>query len=533
MVGSALAMTTHSRRSTTVAALVLIALSFATRLPALLNAAGTNSDAAIVGLQARHILHGHQWSPFLWGSGYQTSADSTWAALFFAVFGPTPLALMLSALVLHVALTLFAFFTLRRHTEPWRAFVATLPLVFTTACVHSYALYPPRQLALTLAFAAFFAIDAASVVSLAIGGLLAMLAWVADPYAMIFLPAALVLAFVSVMRSRDELGPRARALGAFFGGATLGTVVLALLFSRPEAQHGVTSMSAGVLSHNWKLFAHECLPWAIGTKVYKPLHVMDYVAWKMPRAYAIVAWASAASLAGALLASAYFALFTFEGRRPSSTPDSRTAPLRSALLGVRALAAIAWLTIVLNVTSFLVSLMVMDHFSMRYLAASILMLPFALAPLVDRLGAAKSAALLAPYLFVAGAGGWLAHGDWVRGPLPQRTDAGRGVVEARVLSALRERKVEAAIADYWASYRLDLLWREEIPVVPYHASQDRYPPYRAKYAAAKRVAYIHDRDRSFEDENAAIAEMSAEGTIRDRFTWEGFDVIVIERATSR
>lgn len=498
-------MTATARRSTIVATLGLVALSLATRLPALINAAGTNSDAAIVGLQARHILH-REWSPFLWGSGYQTSADSTWAALLFAIFGPTPLALMLSALALYVALTVFVFYTIRRHTTPARAFVATLPLVFTTACVHSYALYPPRQLALTLALAAFFAIDRATVVSLAIGGLLAMLAWVADPYAMIFVPAALVLAFVSVLRARDELGPRARALGAFFGGATVGTFVLALLFSRPEAQHGVVSMSTRVLAHNWKLFVHDCLPWAIGTKVFKPLHVMDYVEWKMPRAYAVVTWIGAASLAGALVASLVF-----------------------AFKRVRALAGVGWLTIALNVASFLVSLMVMDHFSMRYLAASVLMLPFALAPLVDRLGAPISSALLAPYLFVAGAGGWLSHGDWVRGPLPRRTDAGRGIVEARVLTALRERKVEAAIADYWASYRLDLLWREEIPVVPYHEAQDRYPPYRARYRAAKRVAYIHDRDRSFEDENAAIAEMASEGRVADRFTWEGFDVVVIDR----
>ena len=469
-----------------------------------MNASGTNSDAAVVGLQARHVFH--EWSPFLWGSGYQTSADSIWAAIFFKVFGASPLALMLSALVLYAALTIFAYCTLLRHTTPARAFVATLPLVFTTACVHSYALYPPRQLALTVAFAAFFAIDAGTIVSLAIGGLLAMLAWVFDPYAMIFVPAAFVLAIASILRHRDALGPRARALGAFFGGVVLGTAALAWLFTRPQAQSGVASMSAGVLSHNAKLFWHECLPWAIGTKVYKPLHVMDYVPWAMPRAYAVVTWIGAAALAGLMIASVVF-----------------------AFKRIRSLAAIAWLTIALNVGSFLVSLMVMDHFSMRYLAASILMLPFALAPVVDRLGAAKAAPLLAPYLFVAGAGGWLAHGDWVRGPLPQRTDAGRGVIEARVLRALQERKVDAAIADYWAAYRLDFAWREALPVVPYHAAQDRYPPYRAKFDASKRFAYIHDRDRSFEDERFAIDDFAKTAKLRDRFTWEGFDVVVFER----
>ena len=494
--------------STLLGGCALGVLSFLTRLPALINASGTNSDAAVVGLQARHVFHvsWHAWSPFLWGSVYQTSADSIWAAIVFELLGPTPLALMLSALVLYAALTIFVYCTLLRHTTPARAFVATLPLVFTTACVHSYALYPPRQLALTVAFAALFAIDAGSILSLALGGVLAMLAWTFDPYAMIFIPAAFVLAIASVLRRRDALGPRVRALGAFFGGVIVGTAALVWLFTRPQAQQGVASMSAAVLSHNAKLFWHECLPWAIGTKIYKPLHVMDYVAWAMPRAYRVVTWIGAASLAVAMIASAVFAF-----RR------------------VKALAAIAWLTIALNVGSFLVSLMVMDHFSMRYLAASILVLPFALAPLVDRLGAARSAALLAPYLFIAGAGGWLAHGDWVRGPLPQRTDAGRGVVEARVLKALEERKVDAAIADYWASYRLDFLWREALPVVPYHASQDRYPPYRAKLEAAKRFAYIHDRDRSFEDEGEAIADFSKSAKMRDRFTWEGFDVVVFER----
>lgn len=479
-------------------------LSFLTRLPALMNASGTNSDAAVVGLQARHIFHEH--SAFLWGSGYQTSADSIWAAIFFKVFGPTPLALMLSALVLYALLTIFVYCTLLRRTTPPRAFVATLPLVFTTACVHSYALYPPRQLALTVAFAAFFAIDKGSIVSLFVGGLLAMLAWVFDPYAMIFVPAAFVLGVAAILRERDELDQRVLALVWFFVGVVVGAAALLWLFTRPAAQQGVASMSASVIGHNAKLLWHECLPWAIGTKIYKPLHVMDYVPWAMPRAYKVVTWIGVASLVISLGLAARF-----------------------AFPRVRAIVAIAWLTIALNVGSFLVSLMVMDHFSMRYLAASILVLPFALAPLVDRLGAAKAAPLLAPYLFVAFAGGWLSHGDWVRGPLPQRTDAGRGVVEARVLKALQERRVDAAIADYWASYRLDFLWREALPVVPYHASQDRYPPYRAKFDAAKRFAYIHDRDRSFEDGRGAIDEFSKTAKVRDRFTWEGFDVVVFER----
>ncbi|HEY1957348.1 MAG TPA: hypothetical protein VGH28_17135 [Polyangiaceae bacterium] len=481
-----------SRPATWLWAAALVVLSFGTRLPALLDAAATNSDAAVVGLQARHILHG-EWSPFLWGSGYQTSADSTWAAVLFRVFGPTPLVLMLSALALHVGLTVCVFYMLRRRMDAPAAFVGSLPLVFTTACVHSYALYPPREMSLFLAFAAFLALDSDGLVALAAGGALAVLAVVADPYASIFVPAAFVLGLFAILRAPARL----RAMGAFFGGAALASVALAWLLARPDGKHGVASMGLHVAGHNAKLLWHECLPWAIGTKIFAPVHVMDYAEWKMPRAYAAFAYFGATTLAIALVASAILAV-----RRPS----------RLALVG--------WLTIVLNIGGFFFSLMVMDQFSMRYLAASVLVLPLVLAPLVAQLGALRAAAALAPYLAVAGAAGWIAHG-------PIRRDA--GVVEAHVLDALEKRHVEAATADYWAAYRLDFLWREAIPVVPYHAEQDRYPPYRARFDAAKRVAYIHDRDRSFEDEKVGEAEIARGGVIADRFTWDGFEVVVIDR----
>ena len=131
----------------TLPTLVLLAASYAFRLPPLLNARSTNSDAAVVGLQAMHMLRG-ELSPFLWGSGYQTSADSAVAALFFAVLGPSPLVLMLSALTMHVVGTLLVFAMLRRRFAPWLALLTTMPMVVSPSSVHSYALYPPRQASL-------------------------------------------------------------------------------------------------------------------------------------------------------------------------------------------------------------------------------------------------------------------------------------------------------------------------------------------------------------------------------------------------
>ena len=492
-------------------------LSFATRAPALLNAAGTNSDAAIVGLQARHIFHHGGWSPFLWGSSYQTSADSSWAALFFAVLGPTPLALMLSSLVAYVGLTLFAFLLLdRRTSSPWRAFVATLPLVFTTACVHSYALYPPRQLALTIAFAAFWAIDRADGSRqpgawLFGGGLLVMLAWLADPYAIVFLPPATLFAALVVLRARPTFGARAGASGVYALGSLLGVVPLVLLWLHPRSQQGVVTMSPSVLGHNARLLWDECLPWAIGTKVYKPLHVMDYVEWRMPVAYAVVARAGVVSLVSAIALSLLLVL-----RRSVERP-------------LRHLYALGTATVGLVLTSFLFSLMVMDQFSMRYLAAAVLVLPFVVAPMVERLGALRGALVLAPYLLIAGVGGWFSHGDWTRRGRPVRTAAGRAEDEARLLSELQKRHVEAGVADYWAAYRLDFLWREALPVAPLHESQDRYRPYRDALDRAHRVAYVFDRGRSFEDEAKTAADFDAKGSRTERLEVGSFAVYVYER----
>ena len=206
----------ESRRAGALAAALLVVLSVAFRLPALANAAGVHSDAAIVGIQATHMLHG-EWSPLLFGSGYQTSVDSAIAALFFAPAGPGPLALMLSTLTGHVLLTLFVFATLRRHVGAARAFVLSLVLVFTPPSVHTYVLHPPRQASLTLAFASYWAIDRAAgaraSARTALGGALAALACFADPYALVLVPSVAAFALLTARGATFEPARMARRVG--------------------------------------------------------------------------------------------------------------------------------------------------------------------------------------------------------------------------------------------------------------------------------------------------------------------------------
>ena len=469
---------TREGRAASAATGLLVLLSFLFRLPPLLNARSTNSDAAVVGLQAIHLLQGER-SAFLWGSGYQTSADAYVAAGFFALAGPTPLALMLSALSLHVGATWLVFATLRRRLDPWTSLLASLPLVFA----------PPRQLGITLAVAALWALDGAAQRSrhpnawLALGGLLYGLAISADPYPLVLAPIVLVIGYGAL-----GTAPRPLARAPLLGAAVLaGLAPFALLHASARGTSGPMGLTTSVLHRNWKLLVDECLPWALSYKVYYAHHVMDYLPWDAPVLVQAVQ-ITGALVAGALVAVGLGALFV------------RKVPLPIRRLGFAG--ALAW---PITIGGFLGSVMVMDLFSMRYLAVLTLMLPFASVPAAWMLGRTRFAVLIAPHLVASALGGWVSYGPFVRGPVPVlETPELRD--DYALLDLLRARRITYAEADYWASYRLTFLFREHVIVVPTNPTEDRYAPYRRAFEAAPTFAYVFDPGRSRED----IAEAEAQ-----------------------
>ncbi|MBN9163705.1 MAG: hypothetical protein BGO98_28425 [Myxococcales bacterium 68-20] len=479
---------TREGRAASAATGLLVLLSFLFRLPPLLNARSTNSDAAVVGLQAIHLLQGER-SAFLWGSGYQTSADAYVAAGFFALAGPTPLALMLSALSLHVGATWLVFATLRRRLDPWTSLLASLPLVFAPSSIHTYALYPPRQLGITLAVAALWALDGAAQRSrhpnawLALGGLLYGLAISADPYPLVLAPIVLVIGYGAL-----GTAPRPLARAPLLGAAVLaGLAPFALLHASARGTSGPMGLTTSVLHRNWKLLVDECLPWALSYKVYYAHHVMDYLPWDAPVLVQAVQ-ITGALVAGALVAVGLGALFV------------RKVPLPIRRLGFAG--ALAW---PITIGGFLGSVMVMDLFSMRYLAVLTLMLPFASVPAAWMLGRTRFAVLIAPHLVASALGGWVSYGPFVRGPVPVlETPELRD--DYALLDLLRARRITYAEADYWASYRLTFLFREHVIVVPTNPTEDRYAPYRRAFEAAPTFAYVFDPGRSRED----IAEAEAQ-----------------------
>lgn len=499
---------------------VLLTLSFAFRLPALLNAKATNSDAAVVGLQALHMARG-EWSAFLWGSGYQTSADAMVATGFFAVLGPTPLALMLSALSLHVLTTFLVFGALRHHVRAVAALVLVLPLVFAPPSVHTYALYPPRQAAITLALAAFCALDAANRaraedaerrtrVGLALGGLLTMLAVTADPYPLLLVPLAGAFALLVALPSIRRWKVGAVRFAHFVGAAGIGLVPFLLLRRLAGAKSGPFGLTTSMLAHHFDLLVRECLPWALSYKVYFAPTAMDYRAWPTPTAVHLVQLAGAIAV-GLVVVYGLAGVFL------------RSIPASSRRLGL-----IGALTFPLAIGGFLVSVMVMDHFSMRYLAVLTLMLPFAAVTVARGLGLRTTALVLAPHLVAAALNGWLGYGPFVQGP--KVVLGASGVAHDReLLALLRARGVTYAVADYWASYRLTLLWREEAIVVPLNPAEDRYGAYRRAWERAPVFAYVFDRERSRESFDENVQRFTASAHAVERIDVGSHAVLLVTR----
>jgi hypothetical protein len=492
----------------------LVFASFAYRWPALINAGTVDSDAAIVGLQGVHILRG-EWAWFLFGSGYQTSVDSVVAAAFFAFLGPNPLALMLSTLTGHVIATLLAYATLARHLPKWCAALATLPLVFTPSPLHTYILGPPRQASITLVFLAVWLLDGSRAAGAPpepsrarrgtpwafMGGLVSSLACFADPYALLFLPPLLLLGLLVARDSGSapgkpvwRCGLRAegwRRFGVTLLGAFAGIVPLALLLASAKSVHGEATFTTSVLSHNLRLLKDECLPWVLSTTGYVPIAEAVYVPWRSG-AFRIVQVGGALSLLTMGLGA-----FTWG--------------LPEALSPVRDLGRFGRLVVLLTLAAFLLSPMVMDVFSSRYLSALILTCPFTLAPAAASLGARRFGALLAPYLASAMTCGWLGFGPRVSGFEPVRLPGGGALGEEHLGRMLLERGIEHAVADYWVSYRLTFLYKEAIEVVPIHAAEDRYAPYRQAFERATPVAYIFDATRSREKPTAIQEELATTG----------------------
>ena len=498
-------------------AIPFAALLFATlifRLPPLLNAAGVGSDAAIVGLQARHMLRG-ELSPFLWGAGYQGSLEAALLAVAFAVAGASPLVLMLVPLCGHLLLTWFVFDVLRMKLPPASAALAALPVVLTPQAISGVALYAPRQWCITLVFAGLWLIDGASSAKrpwlrIMSGVTVAVLSLYLDLYALLFLPG---LGLFTALCCLDPTaaGQRVVRTTAAATGAALGAFGVWLPRQLGSGSPTETALSVHNIARNFHLLWEQCLPWVLGYGVFIPGKNLYPDLWEPP---APVRWFQILGAVSLVVAIGLGALWLFW--RKLEWPLRRLAP-------------VAFVVSASSIGGFLFSGMPSNMWSARYLAPIVWTAPFALAPLAALLSTRRLALAVAPYLTVAALGGWLSYGLYVRGPLPVLDPRGVAADEQQVADFLRARGVHHAAAQYWLSYRLSFLYGEDPLVIPISPSEDRYPPYREQFDRARRVAYVFHPS----EPRARIEEhepwVRAQGWQVERAEVAGFSMLLVER----
>jgi hypothetical protein len=491
--------------------LLLLVASVVVRLPALVNARGVNSDAAVVGLQAMHILNG-EWSWFLWGAGYQASFDAALVAAAFAVTGPSALTLMLVPLVGHLILVGLVHDVLRRVVGKGSAAVACLPLVLAPQSINGVALYAPRQWSITVAVLAVWLAARAGGRSapfwLLGSGFVAGFAVYLDLFTLQVMPAIGVFALWCALCAPRRMW----AVGALLLGTAAGVAVIAWSRAQPVADGAKAGLTLERIGGNWTLMVDQCLPYLLGVKVFVQDPVtLGHVLWPAPWPLQVIQGAAAFGFLAAVCWATVAVV-----RRIGPAPVRRLGAL--GLIGSAA-----------SIGGFLVSTMPADLLSARYLAPIIWLAPFTLAPAAHVVGTRRFAVAIAPLVVAIGIGGWYAYAPYVHDGLPVRDPRGVARDEAVLAGALRAEGVRYAAAQYWLAYRLTFLFDEDPVVVPTAEADDRYRPYRDGFTAAPVVAYIFHPSEPREQWQATAARLDAERTAYRREDVAGFTVLIVRR----
>jgi Dolichyl-phosphate-mannose-protein mannosyltransferase len=510
-----------ARSSHVVPLIVGLVAAIVFRIPPMLNAGGVNSDAAVVGLQALHILEG-EWSASLWGTSYQGTLDAILAAASFKLFGPTPFALLLVPLVGMELLIVLWFDLLRRFVSPWAALACVMPLVVATIAINSPMIYLMRQTLMTMvALGCWMFWKAAGQrrpwLLLFVGGFLLGLSLWVDFFGAALMPAAWVMALGAAHEGAvqtqahtaapsfvEDLQPRSllatlraeggrgffttlraagasgflttlRAAGARLFVAMLGFaagLALTTWLRGGLGGGGAASTTFDRFKYNLTLLLETCLPFSVGTKVFirgEPLHAQLWT--PSPGIFALQR-AGAVALGLAVLV-ALVAVFV------------RRTPRAVRWLVLAGLAALTS-----GLGGFLISIMPTDMWSARYLAPVFWFMPMTLAAMACWWGPRAMWIVLSPYFATAAICGWLTYGVFVDGPRPTLHPRGAAQDERALFDALKAENVTVAAAQYWLAYRLSFLSQERLIVMPLDESADRYPPYRQAFAGSQRQALI-------------------------------------------
>jgi hypothetical protein len=503
------------------AALIAITAAYVLfRLPALLNPGMINSDGAIAGLQARHMMRG-EWMWLHWGRDYIIAIDSVMAIPSLVLFGQTPLGLLVATMCGQLTSIWFAYAIIRKRLDRATAGTALLPLVFTTLALNIYLFFDIRQWCLATAMASFWLLDGASssrrpLLRYAAGVFVGINALFFDLFAIQFVPGLALFALLCCLDSPRYLLHVAKRAGAMGIGALGGWKFLATMRHAAGVGTHRADWDLSLIPHNLNLLWDTCLPWLIGGKVLRfadsgPSGGLE--PWLPPPWYSPLSVFVLVAFACVLIV-------------PIISLCNDRIPWKVRRVGMLGCAVAGS-----SLAGFLVSTAVEDIWASRMLAPIALTFPFALVPTAWLLGRRLFPVALAPYVVATAVSGWIGFGPLVDGVIPTSTPRGIAREEARVATMLRNRGIHYAAAQYWLAYRLSFIFKEDPVVTPLDptSSQDRYPPQIEAFQGASKVAYIFHPSQPFADASNYEASLRQSSAEFEKVQDNDFTIFIVKR----
>ncbi|MDR3709472.1 MAG: hypothetical protein P4L33_14320 [Capsulimonadaceae bacterium] len=441
-------------------------------LPQFANAPLPNSDVAVVGLQAMHLLRG-EWAATTWGVFYQGILYPLVHAACFLLTGPSGLSLVASSFAAFVIVQAFLYATLRRRL----GIAATFVLCLLTAFICSAAslwVFHPRFWCLAIMFGALWLVDGANrssrpVLCGAAAALLIVFADYVDAFAAFLAPGVIVLAICAAFDQTASSKVRTSVLVSFFACLVVSGLAFLIIRSHMHLTQSFLMPDAARRLRNLNLLWTQCLPYMLGTKWFHLYTVSTF----QPDGLTRVLVDAAAGLC-CLLYVAGIGLVAD----------------RSIAWEIRRLAVCALVMAVVGVTGFTWSHFTTDINAVRYLSGLILTAPFAMAPAAARWGVKLTSALLLPFLVASIAGGAISQGYSCATFHDLADPASLTAPDRKLGEFLEQRGVTYAASDYWTAYRLTFVLAEKVIVVPSAIKSNRYDPYALGFMRAPRIAYV-------------------------------------------
>ena len=521
----------RENRSRLPLALLFAALTIVARLPFLV--AGKipfDSDEAVEGLMARHVLNG-ELPAFFWGQAYKGVPEVYASAAAFTLFGSSVTVLKSVTLVFFAVYVAINFILLDRILSRWTAVCASLLLIAAPPALVFWTLDASAEyvIIMLLGTALLILVETAKSPEqraqsrwlFAVGLVIALGLWVHQLFIVYLVPLAIVVWTRQAWPRRIEvrhLNPLAVAIGSIAGvylvlavvafvsgGFSLRLASVAISATAPQkmariaiavlALAAIVQVAATTSSARARDLVRRRWPAAAGFLIgYAPVLIYSILV-EPARSPARVA--NLQQLLGAA-PDIFGNIFPILAGFKIATTERLPLPLIAILPGAAALAAYVWssrrrlsadffaLFVVFFPVVFLLSGAYIDTQSYRYFIPWYAGLAVAWA--VGSFALARARAAVASLIVAAimGVHIWQ-QVIWYRKLQPDTQSLA-------TIACLKRNGIRGGYAEYWTAYKLTFLAREEIVVAPLDGV-DRYPRYTEFVRSLPPHARIDDTAR--------------------------------------